>query len=199
MVNKSISKIYLASKSPRRAELLTQMGINFEILSFDIPEIVADGESPFDYSQRICREKAEAGWQFMLDRELPILPILTADTEVIYQGQVLGKPVDYDDAFRMWRMFAGDCNLVITSVTLKYDDFEKTVTSQSWVHFDQLSDEEIHSYLATGDYKDKSGAYGIQSLAGQYIQKIDGCFYAIMGLPLNTVRNLLHELNTNVK
>lgn len=199
MVNKSISKIYLASKSPRRAELLTQMGVNFAILSFDIPEIVAEGETPFDYSQRICREKVEAGWQYMLDRELPTLPILTADTEVIYQEQVLGKPVDYDDAFRMWRMFAGDRNLVITSVTLKYHDFERTVTSQSWVHFDQLSDDEIHAYLATGDYKDKSGAYGIQSLAGQYIQKIDGCFYAIMGLPLNVVRNLLQELDANVR
>ena len=199
MVNKSISKIYLASKSPRRAELLTQMGVNFEILSFDIPEIVAEGETPFNYSQRICREKAEAGWQYMVEHKLPTLPILTADTEVIYQEQVLGKPVDYDDAFRMWRMFAGDRNLVITSVTLKYHDFEKTVTSQSWVHFDQLSDAEIHAYLATGDYKDKSGAYGIQSLAGQYIQKIDGCFYAIMGLPLNVVRNLLQELDANVK
>lgn len=199
MVNKSISKIYLASKSPRRAELLIQMGVNFEILSFDIPEIVAEGETPFNYSQRICREKAEAGWQYMVEHKLPTLPILTADTEVIYQEQVLGKPVDYDDAFRMWRMFAGDRNLVITSVTLKYHDFEKTVTSQSWVHFDQLSDAEIHAYLATGDYKDKSGAYGIQSLAGQYIQKIDGCFYAIMGLPLNVVRNLLQELDTNVK
>jgi septum formation protein len=199
MVNKSISKIYLASKSPRRAELLTQMGVDFAILSFDIPEIVAEGETPFDYSQRICREKAEAGWQYMLDRELPVLPILTADTEVIYQGQVLGKPVDYDDAFRMWRMFAGDRNLVITSVTLKYHDFERTVTSQSWVHFDQLSDDEIHAYLATGDYKDKSGAYGIQSLAAQYIQKIDGCFYAVMGLPLNVVRNLLQELDANVR
>ncbi|RTL10003.1 MAG: septum formation protein Maf [Neisseriaceae bacterium] len=199
MVNKSISKIYLASKSPRRAELLIQMGVNFEILSFDIPEIVAEGETPFNYSQRICREKAEAGWQYMVEHKLPTLPILTADTEVIYQEQVLGKPVDYDDAFRMWRMFAGDRNLVITSVTLKYHDFEKTVTSQSWVHFDQLSDAEIHAYLATGDYKDKSGAYGIQSLAGQYIQKIDGCFYAIMGLPLNVVRNLLQELDANVK
>lgn len=199
MVNKSISKIYLASKSPRRAELLTQMGVNFEILSFDIPEIVAEGETSFDYSQRICREKAEAGWQYMAEHKLPTLPILTADTEVIYQEQVLGKPIDYDDAFRMWRMFAGDRNLVITSVTLKYHDFEKTVTSQSWVHFDQLSDAEIHAYLATGDYKDKSGAYGIQSLAGQYIQKIDGCFYAIMGLPLNVVRNLLQELDANVK
>lgn len=199
MVNKSISKIYLASKSPRRAELLTQMGVNFEILSFDIPEIVAEGETSFDYSQRICREKAEAGWQYMVEHKLSTLPILTADTEVIYQEQVLGKPVDYDDAFRMWRMFAGDRNLVITSVTLKYHDFEKTVTSQSWVHFDQLSDAEIHAYLATGDYKDKSGAYGIQSLAGQYIQKIDGCFYAIMGLPLNVVRNLLQELDANVK
>ena len=199
MVNKSISKIYLASKSPRRAELLTQMGVNFEILSFDIPEIVAEGETPFDYSQRICREKAEAGWQYMVEHKLPTLPILTADTEVIYQEQVLGKPIDYDDAFRMWRMFAGDRNLVITSVTLKYHGFEKTVTSQSWVHFDQLSDAEIHAYLATGDYKDKSGAYGIQSLAGQYIQKIDGCFYAIMGLPLNVVRNLLQELDANVK
>lgn len=199
MNKKDITKIYLASKSPRRRELLAQIGVDFELLLIDIPEEVDEGENYLDYSRRICMEKAAAAWQFMLENDLPNYPILTADTEVIYKNEVLGKPENYDAAFAMWRKFAGDEHLVITTITLKYFDFERTVTSQSRVFFDQLTDDEIHAYLATGDYKDKSGSYGIQSFAGQYIQKIDGCFYSIMGLPLNAVRKLLIELDSYIE
>ncbi len=190
----SISKIYLASKSPRRRELLTQIGVDFEILNIDTPEEVKSGEGYLDYSLRVSQEKAKAGWNYMLTQNLPAHPILTADTEVIHNDEVLGKPEDYNAAFAMWRKLAGQKHLVITTITLKYFEFEKSLTSQSWVYFDDLSDDEIHAYLQTGDYKDKSGSYGIQSFAGQYIQKIDGCFYSVMGLPLNAVRNLRKEL-----
>lgn len=199
MNKKDITKIYLASKSPRRRELLAQIGVDFELLLIDIPEEVDKNENYLDYSRRICMEKAVAAWQFMLENDLPNYPILTADTEVIYKNEVLGKPENYDAAFAMWRKFAGDEHLVLTTITLKYFDFERTVTSQSRVFFDQLTDDEIHAYLATGDYKDKSGSYGIQSFAGQYIQKIDGCFYSIMGLPLNAVRKLLLELDRYIE
>lgn len=197
MVNKNISKIYLASKSPRRRELLTQMGVQFEVLPIDIPEEVAQGEDYLTYSQRICQEKAAAGWNHIFENSLAVHPVLTADTEVVHNGEVLGKPGDQDAAFKMWQRLRNDRHLVITSLTLKYQDFCKTLTRESWVHFDDVSDEEIRRYLATGDYKDKSGSYGIQSYAGQFIKKIDGCFYSIMGLPLNAVRQLLQELAAN--
>jgi septum formation protein len=197
MVNLTTSKIYLASKSPRRRELLALIGVDFELLDLEVPEEPAAGESPLAYSQRVCADKAQAAWEYVLTQQLPEYPILTADTEVIYQERILGKPRDYDEAFKMWRSFAGDKHLVLTSVTLKYKQWQKTVTSQSWVYVDQVTDAEIHSYLASGNYQDKSGAYGIQSYAGQFIQKIDGCFFAIMGLPLNSVRHLLLELAAN--
>lgn len=197
MVNKNISKIYLASKSPRRRELLSQMGQQFEVLAIDIPEEVAFGEDYLAYSRRICREKAEAGWNHIFENSLAVHPVLTADTEVVHNGEVLGKPANYDAAFKMWQRLQNDRHLVITSLTLKYEGFCKTLTRESWVHFDAVSDEEIHHYLATGDYKDKSGSYGIQSYAGQFIKKIDGCFYSIMGLPLNAIRQLLQELASN--
>jgi septum formation protein len=194
MQKQNISKIYLASKSPRRRELLRQIGIDYELLPIDIIEEVQDNENYLTYSQRICQEKSQAAWQYLQEHELAYYPVLTADTEVIFNNQVLGKPLDYADAFRIWRLLSGQQHLVITSITMKYFTYEKTLSKTSSVYFDELSDEEIHTYLATGDYKDKSGAYGIQSYAGQFIRKIDGCFYSIMGLPLNLVRQLLSEV-----
>jgi len=191
---KNTSKIYLASKSPRRRELLAMMGIKFDLLEIDIPEEVNEDEGFRDYSTRICNEKAEAAWQHILENNLLQMPVLTADTEVVFNNIVFGKPVDYDDAFRMWRTLAGNHHLVITTITLKYKDFHKTVSSESLVYFDEMTDKDIHAYLATGDYKDKSGAYGIHTFAGQFIQRIDGCFYSIMGLPLNAVRHLFADL-----
>lgn len=192
--NKITSKIYLASKSPRRKELLTQIGINFEILAIDIPEEVHANEDYQSYSTRICNEKSLAAWNYIVEHNLEPHPVLTADTEVVLGNEVLGKPINYNDAFKMWKKLAGNKHLVITTITLRYQNFTYTSSAESWVYFDELSDDEIHNYLATGDYKDKSGSYGIQSYAGQFIQKIEGCFYAIMGLPLNQVRKAMQEL-----
>lgn len=198
MNSTSISKIYLASKSPRRHELLKQMNIDFEPLVINIPEVVGQNENYLDYSIRICKEKSISAWKHIQAHGLPTRPVLTADTEVIYNNQVIGKPNDYNGAFKIWKTLSGNKHLVITSITLKYNDFSKTITNHSWVYFDTPTDNEIHNYLKTGDYKDKSGAYGIQSYAGQFIQKIEGCFYSVMGLPLNNVRKLLSELSQHV-
>lgn len=198
MINENISKLYLASKSPRRKELLAQIGIDFTILAIDIPEEVASGEDYLSYSQRICREKAIAAIEYINEENLPILPVLSADTEVVINNEVLGKAASYDEAFLMWKKLVGNKHIVVTTVTLKYADFEETVSSESLVYFDEVSDDEIHQYLATADYVGKSGSYGIQSFAGQFIKKIDGCFYSIMGLPLNTVRNLCKKLEQHL-
>lgn len=194
MDNLNLSKIYLASKSPRRRELLKQIDADFEVLTIDIPEAVQPDEDYLTYSRRICEEKAAAAIEYIAAHNLPEYPVLTADTDVVIDDEVLGKPVDYDDAFRIWKRLSGRRHLVVTTITLQYREFKRTVTSQSWVHFGNVSDEEIHAYLATGDHQDKSGAYGIHGYAGQFIEKIDGCFYAIMGLPLNSLRVVRQEM-----
>lgn len=187
-------KIYLASKSPRRKKLLVQMGIDFEILSLDIPEEIAPSETPDEYSKRVTREKLEAAWDKMIRDNLPIMPILCADTEVVLNNKILGKPDSYQDAFDMLKSYSEKSHYVITTIGLKYTNYERFITNYTTVNFAHIPDDEIHKYLATGNYKDKAGSYGIQSYIGQFISKIDGCFYSVMGLPLNSVRELLTEL-----
>jgi septum formation protein len=187
--------IYLSSKSPRRRELLTQMGVQFELLLLDVPEEIAPNETIEIYSQRVTREKLSAAWEKMMLDKLPVLPILCADTEVVIDEDILGKPKDAQDAFAMIKRYSGRSHKVISSVGLKYTNYEKLLTNVTIVHFAHIPDEAIHHYIATGDYKDKSGGYGIQSYLGQFISGIDGCFYSVMGLPLNSVRELLLDLN----
>ncbi len=186
-------KIYLASKSPRRRELLAQMGIHFELLLLDTPEIIAPNETPENYSTRITHEKLEASWKKILKEKLSLMPVLCADTEVVLDNMILGKPRDYQDAFNMLKSYSGRSHQVITSVGVKYFDYQKVAMNTTIVTFANMSDEEIRHYLDMGDYKDKSGSYGIQSYIGQFISKIEGCFYSVMGLPLNTTRELLGQ------
>ncbi|MCX7090796.1 MAG: Maf family protein [Legionellales bacterium] len=188
-------KIYLASKSPRRQELLRQMEIPFELLSIDIPEIVAPDESSEAYSQRITQEKLFAAWGAIVQKNLPVLPVLCADTEVMLDGDILGKPQDKQDAFHMLKKLSGRTHHVITSVGLVYHDYQKVVMNKTVVTFAAMTDAEINHYLAMGSYQDKAGGYGIQSYIGQYISRIEGCFYSVMGLPLNDVRELFQGLN----
>lgn len=190
-------KIYLASKSPRRRELLAQMEVPFALLIVDTPEIVKPYETPKAYSMRITEEKLVAAWDKIINDKLPLMPVLCADTEVILDGQILGKPKDAEDAFAMLKSYSGRTHQVLTSVGLKYHDYQKTVMSETLVTFAQMSDEAIRHYIAIGDYKDKSGSYGIQSYIGQFICKLEGCFYSVMGLPLNNVRELLEDLVTS--
>lgn len=186
-------KIYLASKSPRRNELLKQMEVPFELLSVDAPEIVKPNERPEEYSTRITQEKLHAARDKIIHENLHYIPVLCADTEVVLNGKILGKPRDEDDAFNMLRQYSGQSHQVITSVGLIYKDYETIRMNTTWVTFAEMSDEVIRHYLASGNYKDKSGAYGIQSYIGQFISRIDGCFYSVMGLPLNTVREMLND------
>lgn len=187
-------KIYLASKSPRRRELLTQMGVHFELLLVETPEIIEPNETPELYSKRITEEKLEAAWEKIRKEKLNLMPVLCADTEVVLDNVILGKPRDYQAAFDMLKSYSGRSHQVITSVGVKYVDYQKIAMNTTIVTFATLSDEEIHHYLKMGDYKDKSGSYGIQSYIGQFISKIEGCFYSVMGLPLNTTRELLGQV-----
>lgn len=189
-------KIYLASKSARRGELLQQMGVDFKILSIDVPEESAPNETAEMYSKRITQEKLNAAWNKIIKNKLAILPVLCADTEVILDQQILGKPQNYQHAFSMLKSYSDRSHEVITSVGLKYFTYQKIATNVTTVYFASMSDSEIQNYLAIGDYKDKAGSYGIQSSIGQFIYKIDGCFYSVMGLPLNTVRELLMDVQT---
>lgn len=187
-------KIYLASKSPRRQELLRQIDVEFELLSLDVPEEVLPGETAVKYSKRITREKSLAAWNKVVADDLPILPVLCADTEVVVDQHILGKPCNYADAYAMLKAYSGRSHEVITSIGLKYTNYEKIATNITTVHFSNIPDEEIHKYLVSNDYMDKSGGYAIQSYIGQFISSIDGCFYSVMGLPLNTVRELLLDI-----
>lgn len=188
-------RIYLASKSPRRKELLELMEISFEILLVDIPEIVKPNETPENYSKRIVVEKLHASWNKIQNENLKNLPILCADTEVVWNDIILGKPRDEEDAFNMLSQYSGQTHQVITTVGVIYKDFEQIRTNTTNVTFTKMNKEDIRHYLSSGNYKDKSGSYGIQSYIGQFISHIEGCFYSVMGLPLNTVREILIELN----
>lgn len=188
-------KIYLASKSPRRKELLTQMGVEFEVLPIDIPEIVASHETPEAYSLRVTKEKLMAANIKMMSDHLVPRPVLSADTEVVFDGKILGKPVDQAHAFSMLKNYSGRTHQVITSVGVSHGDNINLRMQKTNITFVTLSDADINHYLAMDDYKDKAGSYGIQSYIGQFIQHIEGCFYSVMGLPLHIVRELLLDPN----
>ncbi|KTC64919.1 septum formation protein (plasmid) [Legionella adelaidensis] len=187
-------KIYLASKSPRRQQLLSLMGVEFEVLKIDIPEMQKEGESPEEYSKRITKEKLNAAWDFLEQEKLPYLPILCADTEVVIENKIIGKPKDYQDAFNTLKSYSEKSHWVLTSVGVKYCNYQNIQLNKTQVYFDRLTDEDIHAYLKVDNYKDKAGAYGIQSYIAQFIPRINGCYYAVMGLPLNLVRQLLNEV-----
>lgn len=191
-------KIYLASKSPRRQELLAQMEVPFTVLPLDTPEIAKPNETPCDYSLRVTDEKLKAAWEKIISDKLEPRPALCADTEVVLNGVILGKPGNEQEAFTMLKQYSGLTHEVITSVGLIYYDYQKIMMNKTLVSFSEMSDEEIKHYIASGNYKDKSGGYGIQSYIGQFISSIDGCFYSVMGLPLNTVHQLLSDLQSQM-
>lgn len=187
-------KIYLASKSPRRKELLKQMEVSSEILSIDTPEVVLPNETPTAYSKRVTKEKGDAAWDKITRDHLPLMPVLCADTEVVLDDVILGKPRDAQDAFQMLQRYSGRTHEVITSVGLTFQTYQKIELNKTLVTFSHMTDQDIRHYLMSDNYKDKSGSYGIQSYIGQFISRIEGCFYSVMGLPLHTVRSMLNDL-----
>jgi len=184
--------VYLASKSPRREELLRQLGIDFASLRLressarerDIVESVHDAEPPRHYVERIARTKATIGWQRMLQRGLPPRPVLGADTEVVLNDTIFGKPQDAADAIRMLTLLSGRTHHVLTAVALTWEQNTAAEISTSAVTFRALARDEIERYVATGEPFDKAGAYAVQGRAAAFVQRIDGSYSGVMGLPL---------------
>ncbi len=189
------ARLYLASASPRRRELLTQIGLAHEVLRVPAPpgedEPQHPGESAADYVQRTARDKAERGGDWLRAQALPVLPLLAADTTVILDGQVLGKPADRDDAIRILRALSGQTHQVHTAVALWTGDLLLEAVSITHVRMRPLELDEIARYCDSGEPFGKAGAYGIQGLAGAFVANIDGSYTGVMGLPLFETANLL--------
>ncbi|MFC3111214.1 Maf family protein [Undibacterium arcticum] len=194
-------KIYLASKSPRRRELLRQIGVDFILLMLrdqgprgpDVSEEMYAGEAPEDYVVRVTHEKAAAAWQILLARRLPQRTILAADTTVVLDGDILGKPAGRTEAVTMLQSLSGRTHQVLTSVVVHHDGEAQQLTQTSTVTFAALSDDMIRAYCATSEPYDKAGGYGIQGLASMFITDITGSHSGIMGLPLFETAQLLKQ------
>ena len=192
-------KIWLASRSPRRQELLAQAGIGFDVLRLreasgrapDVLEVAHDGEPALHYVERIARTKANAGWQAMLGRRLERRPVLGADTEVIIDGEVLGKPADEPAAKAMLARLAGRPHDVVTAVAIRWEDDVQFAMSTSKVTLAPLSRAAIAAYVASGEPFDKAGGYGIQGRAATFVTRLDGSYSGVMGLPLAETAALL--------
>jgi len=193
--------IYLASRSPRRRELLRQIGIAFEVVllrdakqrDVDVDETPLAGEVPDDYVLRVCREKAQSATTVMRARRLVEHPVLAADTAVVCDDAILGKPSDTPDAERMLTLLAGRSHRVLTAVAVAREDSVATRLSVSTVWFRDLNRDEIRRYVAAGESADKAGAYAVQGRAASFITRIDGSYSGIMGLPLAETSELLRN------
>jgi septum formation protein len=197
-----MDRIWLASRSPRRSELLAQAGIAFDVVRVreaaagrpaDVVEGARDGEPPLHYLERIARTKAQAGWRSVEARGLERRPVLGADTEVIVDGEVLGKPADDDAARAMLARLAGRRHEVATAVAVKWHDDLHFALSLSTVELGRLSRGAIDAYVATGEPFGKAGGYAIQGRAGAFIVRIEGSYSGIVGLPLAETVRLLGE------
>ena len=186
-------KIYLASRSPRRRDLLRQIGVGHEPLllredpkrSIDVDETPLTGEAPRDYALRVATAKAAAGLQIVARRAGGLVkPVLAADTTIALDGVVVGKPTDAADAKRILRMLAGRDHIVITAVAMAYAERLETRVSVSTVSMRELDDAMIERYIASGEPMDKAGAYAVQGRAAGFITRIEGSYSGIMGLPL---------------
>jgi septum formation protein len=178
--------LILASSSPRRRELLTEAGIAFTVQPADIDETHRPGESPLAFTQRLAREKAEAVFA-----KHPTATVLGADTIVVCGEEILGKPSNEADAARMLKKLSGRDHQVITGVALISPSGTQIHAESTTVTMRKISEEEIKSYIATGEPMDKAGAYAIQGSAAAFIPRIDGDYSNVVGLPLKLVQQML--------
>ncbi len=183
--------IYLASQSPRRRELLKQIGVHYELLAVEVDETPFAGEAPVTYVQRVCRAKAEAGWNAVMMRNLPCHPVLAADTTVTIAGDIIGKPDDDEHAAAILRRLSGAQHQVLTAVAVALEGRVEMRLSTTTVTFDTLGEDRIRRYLLTREAHGKAGAYGIQGYAGAFVKHIDGSYTGVMGLPLHETVELL--------
>ena len=191
--------VYLASQSPRRRQLLDQLGVRHELLlpapdeDAEALEATREGELPRDYVERVTRAKLEAARRRLALRALPPAPVLCADTTVALGRRILGKPADAADAARMLRTLSGQTHRVLTAVAVSDGRREHFALSDSHVHFAPLPDDVIHAYVAGGEPFGKAGGYAIQSRIAGWIDRIEGSHSGIMGLPLYETAQLLRQ------
>ena len=181
--------LHLASKSPRRRELLGRLGLEFGVLDLDVPERRAPGEAPVEYVRRVAREKAGAGLLQVVG--VPGAAVLGADTEVILGDEVFGKPRDADDAAGMLRRLSGRTHEVVSAVSVVSAGREAQAVSVSQVTFGEMSEAQIAAYVATGEPMGKAGAYAIQGGGEVFVRKLSGSYSGVMGLPLYETARLL--------
>ena len=201
------NRIYLVSRSPRRRELLKQITIAFELLLLredlrrgaDVDETPLPGESPAAYVSRVARAKAEAGWSRIASRRLPPHPVLAADTTVVLDGGIIGKPADAQHAQQLLRRLSGQTHQVMTAVAVAREARVETALSTSAVEFRELDAGEIQRYVASGEALDKAGAYAIQGRAAVFVRAISGSYSGIMGLPLFETAELLGRFDVAPK
>jgi septum formation protein len=194
-------KIYLASKSPRRRELLRQIGIDFELLLLrsdgprgpDVTEEVRPGEAPLDYVARVAREKAAFAAGLVQQRRMHPRAVLSADTTVTIDGAILGKPANYQEAVAMLQQLSGRTHEVLTAIAVHGPDFAGQITQVSQVRFGTLSAAAIQAYCMSQEPYDKAGGYGIQGTAALFVEHIEGSHSGIMGLPLYETAQLLRQ------
>jgi len=198
--------LYLASKSPRRAELLRQLGVNYRVLRLreaagrdrDVAEQLVDDEPAPHYVERMARTKAQVAFQRMQSRGLMTLPVLAADTEVVVDGVALGKPADAADAVRMLNLLSGRTHEVISGVALRRGDDILYANSISRVSFALIDAEDIERYVASGEPLDKAGAYAIQGRAAAFVTRLEGSYSGVVGLPLHETASLLASIGLRV-
>jgi len=181
-------RVVLASQSPRRRELLALIGIAHDVRPANIDESYLTGESPREHCERLAREKARV-------IATPGSVTIGSDTIVVVDGDVLGKPKDVDDATRMLRRLSGRQHVVMTAVAVDRDGRVLSAVETVTVTFRQLGDDEIAKYIATGEPMDKAGAYGIQGYGATIVERVEGDYFAVMGLPLNRLVRLLEQLD----
>lgn len=183
--------LYLASQSPRRRELLAQMGLEFGLLEVNVPEQREPGEPPAAYVSRVAREKAGAGLLKVVANKGAV--VLGADTEVVLDDEVFGKPADAADAARMLRRLSGRVHECISSVWVLSAGREQQASCVSQVRFEVLTDARIDAYIATGECFGKAGAYAIQGRAAAFVAHLSGSHSGVMGLPLHETARLLRD------
>jgi len=196
----TISGLYLASKSPRRKNILNQLMVDFEVLEIDVDEDVIQDEGPQEYLDRIVKSKVTAAGNKILQENLTLKPFLVADTVVSHKNKIFGKPTTKDHAHRMLKELSGTTHTVTTGIALGHFSKSKEIEfvqnhSHTVVEMKSLSAKEIERYVLTEEPMDKAGGYGIQGLGASFVKGIGGCYFNVVGLPIQETCLLLDDLN----
>ena len=193
-----VNQIYLASRSPRRRQLLKQIGVSFEMRPVSIDETLEKGETPVDYVCRMARAKAEQGWLSLMQRKLPLRPLLAADTVVVLRGKIIGKPDSLAHGRKMLSSLSGQTHKVLTAVAVISKDKIQESLSTTTIRFRDISQSEITSYLNGTESHDRAGSYAMQGRAAIFIIKISGSYSGALGLPIFETAQLLEKFNIKI-